>query len=184
MTNDAIGRRRKYLWEKTAANLIAATCVIAGLLALASTALTVLTICISLAWGGYRDWNTPPPPDDGGLIGGPGGWTIFDLLNTFGPWLFGGLLATFILWRCLRQAHAHVLSIPYVAPLREQIASIAPAELLVRGSTRPAAKENQLLRAANGGIVASADEMLRAVPLCRSEDDHQNTVNIESWLSI
>lgn len=144
MTREASRRRRKYLCDKTAAAIIVATFGFASLFAVAFTALTVLHMWAALSWGGYRDWNTLPPPDDGGLIGNPAGWTIFDLLDKFGPWLFGGLLATVVLSGCWIWARARVKSIPYVPPVREHTGDLPAEEVLLRGSVRPSASEAQL----------------------------------------
>ena len=53
-------------------------------------------------------------------------------------------------------------SIPYVPPVREQIAALPAEAILVRGSDRPSATSEELLRAATSREANPAEELLRA----------------------
>ena len=53
-------------------------------------------------------------------------------------------------------------SLPYVPPVREQIAALPSVEILLRASDEPIAASNELLRAANEGSTIASEELLRA----------------------
>ena len=52
-------------------------------------------------------------------------------------------------------------AIPYIPPVREQIAALPADEVLLRGSDQPAASPVELLRAAHDGTETEAGELLR-----------------------
>ena len=52
--------------------------------------------------------------------------------------------------------------IPYVPPVEEQLSDIDADEVLLRGSDKPTATADELLRAARLNVVTPTDEMLRS----------------------
>jgi hypothetical protein len=64
------------------------------------------------------------------------------------------------LWRSSAKA---AKAIPYVPPVREQIAALPADEVLLRGSDPPVARPDELLRAARQGTQTGAEELMRPI---------------------
>lgn len=65
-------------------------------------------------------------------------------------------------WKLRQREARRARSIPYVPPVREQIAALPADEILVRGSDQPAAGQEELLRPGKYSYDVSSDELLRA----------------------
>jgi hypothetical protein len=83
-------------------------------------------------------------------------WTLpAYLLAIPAAFVLGG---AFVARHCVKKATA----IPYVPPVREQLAWLPADEVLLRGSDEPAATADELLRAAAHATETPAEELLRA----------------------
>lgn len=64
--------------------------------------------------------------------------------------------------RLYQQCDRNARFIPYVPPVREQIADLPADEVLLRGADLPTAAVGELLRPAREGEVTASEELLRA----------------------
>jgi hypothetical protein len=71
--------------------------------------------------------------------------------------LMGGMA-----WICWRGGNRLMRQVHYVPPVAEQLDARCVEKSLVRGADEPAAPVNELLRAANAGIVTGQTELLRS----------------------
>ena len=161
LRHDAAKKRRVYIAKIGITFSVAGLCGAVAIAGVISVVLACIGTGFALSWGGFRAMAVPRAPDEGGLFGGGGGgWTIADLLLTFGPWLGGGILAAVGGFVSCKRVNAR--TIPYAPTVSEQIAGLATEDVLLRGSSQPTTLPVELLRAAHSGGTEPAEELLRA----------------------
>ena len=137
LKKDGAKRRRKYLRDRTGA--LSLGCVGFAMLLLfgAITLLGILSLVFSLF--GRQGFMIAPA-------------LIFTL---------GGAAATYLGAHLLVTANNTAVDSPYVPPVREQIAALFAAEVLLRGSDQPPVMPEELLRASGEVPEAKPEELLR-----------------------
>jgi len=134
IVKDAVRKRRAYLANKAGANL---TSVVGSLMAIVDFGILAVLIGCCFAGGSIA-------PSALGCLFVVGPCSVINL----------------VVWLSRLPAR----HIPYVPPVREQIAVLSAEEVLLRGSDAPiAAPSGTLLRAAHSAVVEPAEELLRAV---------------------
>lgn len=65
-------------------------------------------------------------------------------------------------WTVRQRNASHAKALPYVPPVREQLAALPAEAILVRGSDEPPTAPEEMLRAAHPGAAAPEQELLRS----------------------
>ena len=135
---DAAKKRREYLWRKGLANsTILSVCLIGGVTVLGALLAIIITVTLLTSMGSpVRGLGL------GAAIGVPA-LLMLKAIDTY------------------RNQVRKARMIPYVPPVREQLAALPADKILVRGSDQPAAAPGELLRAARTGAETEAGELLR-----------------------
>ncbi len=136
---DAAKKRREYLWRKGLANsTVLSVCLIGGVTVLGALLAIIITVTLFTSMGSpVRGLGL------GAAIGVPA-LLMLKAIDTY------------------RNQVRKARMIPYVPPVREQIAALPAEDILVRGCDQPTASVNELLRAARAGGTEPAEELLRA----------------------
>jgi hypothetical protein len=138
---DAAKKRRKYLRERTQANMVAAVALGIAIVFALPLLFVFGTFFLSLLTSGRI-------PDVVSIVYG------FLILG-----LFGGPAC--LAWIIRQHFTRKAASLLYVPPVSEQIAALPADEILLRGSDMPAAAQGELLRPVREGTETEAGELLR-----------------------
>jgi len=141
MTDDARKKRWAYLGKVGSAEFLAFAMGCVTVVCFVLAVLTLFGLFFGLAMSG------------GALNNETYAGIVFFMLTSV-----GAFLATRMRRASIEKADA----VPYIPPVREQIAELRAEEILVRASADPAATPAELLRATNSGTTASAEGLLRA----------------------
>ena len=141
-TQSAEQKRRAYLREKAQASVAAAA-------ALGIAVLFAIPVLLTFGISFLKLLASRRLPD------------LFEILIGL---LVLGMFAgpAFLAWTIRQHFTKKAASLPYVPPVREQIATLPADEILLRGSEEPAAAPGELLRAAQGRTETGSEELLRA----------------------
>ena len=141
---DRAKMRRSYVWNSTKTNALTMTLLLCsaclGLVNLVPIIGLVVSVGAILSGGENA-------------VGGIVGVVVCGFFTAIMGWL------TF---QCFSSALAVPIP-PYVPPVREQIATLPPDEVLLRGSDQPAATPDELLRATQVTQQTTAEELLRSM---------------------
>lgn len=140
-------KRQNYLLKRAGIYSISGICGLFSSAGFAATALCVLGLLLTLNYG---DCDDSPCMSN---------WQVAGMCA---PWIVSGIFVGLgALVGCWKSSSAGA-AVPYVPPVREQIAALPAEQILVRGTNGAAATPEELLRAVHNETTTPAEDLLRA----------------------